>query len=422
MEFKEIYDIKSILNNNDILDIISKHLKVRKIGSNFVCLCPFHKEKTPSFTINKNKQFYYCFGCHEYGNIINFLMKYNGYTFRETLIRLSKNNIYVENTKKNYKITIQNLKIENYKIYNEYLKKAKNLYRNLLIKNNDATFYLKERGIDVNTANFFELGWSGNFKKNLFSIFKDNKEEMLKKFGLVIKNESGFNYNLFYERIMFPIYNMYGYLIGFGGRSMFNNCPKYINSPKTYIFSKSNELYGLWYCIKNIKKLGYVIVVEGYMDVITLLRYGFYNVVSTMGTSVTKYQIKKLMKIVNKIIFVFDGDNSGRKASFKTSILLLPILKDKFKINITCLPSNHDPDSYLKNFGKRQFKLILYKSYSISKFVIYEIKQIYNLKKKNEKFKFLNKLNYLLIKIPECNLKKRIKLNLLFQIKKNKYN
>ncbi|AGF49085.1 DNA primase [Candidatus Kinetoplastidibacterium galati] len=360
--------IQDLLTRVDILDVISKYVQLRKAGSNFVGLCPFHNERTPSFTVNRVKKTYHCFGCGVHGDSISFLMSHLGLSFTDSVKSLASqiglvvpmldNNNFQDEYKRE-------------KIYLDLMIRAQSYYSDLLNISSAAISYLKKRGISNDFIRFFNLGWSDNGYKSLSNIFADYyNNSYLIDVGLVIKKSDENRYDRFRERIMFPIRNQYGAVVGFGARTIANIQPKYLNSPETVIFSKGRELYGLWESRTNIKSKGVVIVVEGYMDVISLTQHGINNVVAALGTSITKDQIRKLLSVSEKIVFSFDGDIAGKNAAWKALLLCISEIKDSNEIRFLFLKDGYDPDLYIKENGKDAFEDCLKKSIPLSKLLI----------------------------------------------------
>ena len=307
--------IQELLNRIDVVDVIDKRVTLKKAGANYVACCPFHEEKTPSFTVSPSKQFYHCFGCGEHGSAISFLIEYEGLTFIEAINELA-NSIGLK---------VPNEAPQKKEISNEYLnleevvKIANIFYQKKLRESSKAITYLKSRGLTGEIAKEFSIGYAPEGWQNLKIPFKEYESEILIKAGLVVKNDNGKYYDRFRNRIMFPIFSDKGKIIGFGGRVIDpEDTPKYYNSPETPLFRKSYELYGLLASRKSIRDKGYVLVVEGYMDVVGLAQKGIKNVVATLGTATTAFHIKKLMRYTQEIIFCFDGDNAGRSAAWRS--------------------------------------------------------------------------------------------------------
>ncbi|AFZ83688.1 DNA primase dnaG [Candidatus Kinetoplastibacterium blastocrithidii TCC012E] len=360
--------VQDLLARVDILDVISKYVRLRKAGSNFVGLCPFHNERTPSFTVNRVKKNYHCFGCGVHGDSISFLMSHLGLSFTESVKSLALQIGLVVPMLDNKEL--QN-EYKKEKIYLDIMFKTQSYYSHLLYSSVAAISYLKKRGISNDFIKFFNLGWSDTRYNSLSKIFSDYYNNIyLIDVGLVIKKSNENRYDRFRERIIFPIKNQYGSVVGFGARTISNTQPKYLNSPETVIFSKGRELYGLWESRINIKSKGVVLVVEGYMDVISLTQHGVNNVVATLGTSITKEQIKKLLNISDKIVFSFDGDAAGKNAAWKALLLCISEINDSNEIRFLFLKDGYDPDLYIKENGKDIFENCLKKSVPLSKMLI----------------------------------------------------
>lgn len=353
------YKINLILSKTNILEIISMFVSLKKNNLNFFGLCPFHNEKTPSFFVSELKQIYYCFGCKKFGNVINFLMEYKKINFISALIFLIK--------RKNIDI---NFNFINQKKYNtnlldiKCLKKLGMTYHLNLMKLKDNNLFLKnflkERCLDDEILKKFQIGYVDDCWDFITNKVRNNEciTNCLIKLGVLIKNdEKNKIYDRFRKRIIFPIRNFYGDIVGFGGRLLSDEKPKYINSPESKIFSKKNELYGIYESSLNEKYLS-VLIVEGYIDVLTLHKNGITNVVGILGSSFTIEHYKMLSKEYKKIIFCFDGDDAGFKAALRTAYYFI-LYSEKTFIGFVFFPKGEDPDSYIKRFGKDNFlKLI----------------------------------------------------------------
>ncbi len=371
--------IDEIINKNDIVEVISKFLKLKKSGANYFACCPFHQEKSASFSVNANKQYFHCFGCGESGNVINFVMKYNGWDFIDTIKYLAQlAGVYLKEStinreqaikKKQHKITIQ-----------DTLRKVVNYYKNHLINSSVASHYLKNRGLNSEVITKFELGFAPNIKNPLANLFKDYLiNQFIQDSGLVIKSEEKI-YDRFRDRIMFPIKNIKGEYIGFGGRIITHGEPKYLNSPETELFNKSEELYGLYEAGRAIRDNNQAIVVEGYMDVIALVQYGISNTVASMGTAATEGHIKKLFRICDNIYFCFDGDTAGQKAAWRALERSIKLVTDLKSVYFTFLPQNEDPDSFIRQNGADNYKeYIKNHSLSMSDFLLKQLSQEINI-------------------------------------------
>ena len=354
--------IDQVLSSTDIVDVIKEKVNLTKNGTNFKGLCPFHNEKTPSFNVSSSKQFYHCFGCGAHGDAIKFIQEHDNLTFIEALTKLAQaaGLELPEKTKKND--TYYNLFISN--------KLAAEFYSRSLENNSEAKTYLENRGIDQGMIETFHLGLSNNKWDDLTNLF--SKEKIINnaiEAGLVIKSNNK-TYDRFRNRIMFPIRNSTGNIIGFGAR-IYNSDDgaKYLNSPETKLFHKSYELYGLYECKKDIAKEKSVIIVEGYTDVIGLYKSDIKNCVATLGTAFTKFHFNKIKRYTNKIIFCFDGDAAGKSAAWKAITNCLPELKDEIQLYLIFLPEGCDPDSYVKD-EKDNFDNLINNPMPLSEYII----------------------------------------------------
>ncbi len=351
--------IDEVVERADIVDLVGKHIKLKRSGANYFACCPFHNEKSPSFSVSSVKQIYHCFGCGETGNSISFVMKYLGLDFVSAIKTLADQYGVVipedANAPKLSKEQKEQHKQRKLNI-NDIMLKSLQYYRKQLLASNYAQHYLQNRGLSSQVVNQFELGFAPPSFNNLANVFADYaKNELLISAGLTIQNDEGRRYDRFRERIIFPIKNIRGEIIGFGGRVLAKGEPKYLNSPETELFNKSKELYGLFEAKKAIRELNQVIVVEGYMDVIALNQYGISNVVATMGTAVTEEHIKILFRLCDNICYSFDGDNAGKKAAWRALERSVGLVTDLKSVNFLFLPDNHDPDSYIREFGVAGF-------------------------------------------------------------------
>jgi DNA primase len=324
----------------DIIDVISEYVNLKRSGANYKGLCPFHPEKTPSFTVSPSKQFYYCFGCGEGGDVISFIRKIENLTFQETLERLAR--------KAGIEYRPQLIKVySKHSLVLSILKEAMEFYKENLKKQRSALEYLiLKRGISEESIERFSLGYAPKAWDSLMLYLKARgfNEAMMKEAGVLSYSEKG-SYDLFRDRIIFPIRNLQGEVIGFGGRVMDDTLPKYINSPETILFKKGENLYGLFEAKEGIKREGYAIITEGYMDVIMCHQKGFTNVIAPLGTALTEKQIMVLRRLTDKIILLYDGDSAGISAA-KRAIPLL--LEQSIKPLIVLLPEGDDPDTFLR--------------------------------------------------------------------------
>ena len=381
--------IQELLNRVDIVDIIDKKIQLKKAGANFIACCPFHQEKSPSFTVSPSKQFYHCFGCGEHGSAISFLIEYEGLSFIEAVNELANTiGLKVPNEEYSEKINInENSKLE------EVLKIANNFYQVQLRKSPRAIAYLKSRGLSGKIAKEFSIGYAPEGWQNLEAAFKNYKDETLINAGLIKKNDQGRYYDRFRDRIIFPIHNSKGIVIGFGGRIINpEDTPKYYNSPETALFQKSYELYGLLAARKEIRDNRYVLVVEGYMDVVALAQNGIGNAVATLGTATTLFHIKKLTRYTDKIVFCFDGDNAGRTAAWRAMNNSLSAVTDNVQLKFLFLPNQYDPDSFIRENSNDAFRVLAKEAIPLTEYIIKYLTQDNDLASQESKVKFLNDL------------------------------
>ncbi len=348
--------IDELLTRTDIIDIIDAYVPLKKAGKNHKACCPFHEEKTPSFNVNQDKQFYYCFGCTASGTAITFLMEHLRIGFVEAIEDLASR-AGMEIPREAYN-SEDSSSLSN-KLY-ELLESITEYYTNELKNNkntNNIINYIKKRNINNETRVEFELGFAPPGWDNLVSNFGKSKEtiKLLVDAGVIIKNDRGSYYDRFRNRLIFPIRDQRGRVIGFGGRVLGDETPKYLNSPETQIFQKGRELYGLFQARKASRDLKDIYIVEGYMDVIALAQFGIKNVVATLGTAATFEHIGKLFRITNKLIFCFDGDKAGKKAAWRALENSLSLLKNGRQVYFIFLPNNEDPDTFVNKNGKNAF-------------------------------------------------------------------
>jgi DNA primase len=395
--------IHDLLNRVNIVDAIDRHVSLKKAGANYIACCPFHNEKTPSFTVSPTKQFYHCFGCGAHGNAINFLMEYSGYSFVEAVQHLaaftgmpmpepqSTPNKGIRPT-----TGTQPDKTATHTIQDAYeaMRIATRFYREQLKQSNSAISYLKHRKLTGDTAARFAIGYAPEGWQNLAAIFPEYNAEktrnILIRAGLMIASDNGKYYDRFRNRIMFPILNQQGQIVAFGGRAVDHSEPKYLNSPETDIFVKGHEIYNLFSARKAIRDAKCVIVVEGYMDVVALSQHGIDYVVATLGTAVTVFHIQKLLRYSDKIIFCFDGDNAGKKAARRALENSLAQLSDGKTIQFLFLPENEDPDSFIHHHGKNAFEQLIAQCIPLSEFLLTAYSQELNLRRNEDRAKFIH--------------------------------
>jgi DNA primase len=385
--------IHDLLNRVDIIDAIDRHVPLKKAGANFVACCPFHSEKTPSFTVSQSKQFYHCFGCGAHGNAISFLIEYSGLSFVEAVKDLAayagmqlpvpaqqtetfSSQTTVDNFSTDQKTANNNSEVSPQELL-DALQAATRYYREQLKVSDKAIAYLKQRGLSGKIAARFGIGYAPSGWQNLEAVFTDYKSgktrKILMQAGLVISDDETKQYDRFRDRIMFPILDQKGRIIGFGGRVLGQEEPKYLNSPETALFEKGRELYNFFSARRAIRATNYAIVVEGYMDVIALAQHGIDNAVAALGTATTGFHIQKLLRQTDNIIFCFDGDKAGRKAAWRALENSLPLLADGKYLSFLFLPEGADPDSYINQFGKASFEQQLQHTLPLSEFLFKEL-------------------------------------------------
>jgi len=379
--------IQEVLNRIDVVDIVDQRVKLKKAGANYVACCPFHQEKSPSFTVSPSKQFYHCFGCGAHGSAISFLMEYEGLTFIESIQSIaSQLGLSVPNEQ-----TTSKSEKSDYLILEQALIQANQFYKKNLRASKEAIQYLKNRGLSGEIAKQFQIGFANQEWQGLQQVFKNYDDPILQSAGLVQKNEAGKLYDRFRNRIMFPIFNAKDNIIGFGGRVIHaDDTPKYYNSPETPLFKKSYELYGLSQSKKGIRDEQNILIVEGYMDVISLHQHGVQNAVATLGTATTVYHLKKLIRYSKKITFCFDGDNAGIEAAWKALNTAVEILEDDLEFYFMFLPEGEDPDTYIRNHSLDDFKKMINQATPLSDFIIKRLTSNNDLNSQENKIKFIN--------------------------------
>lgn len=351
--------VQDLLDRVDIVDVIERYLPLKKAGQNYSACCPFHKEKSPSFTVSPTKQFYHCFGCGAHGSAVGFVMEYQGVNFPEAVRILAEGagmQMPVDDA-------AQAAEVREGPSLLDVLKQASDFYRAQLKVAPVAIAYLKGRGVTGRTAARFGIGYApgGDDWQALKQIFPDyDWSKLLPEAGLVVeKEETKRRYDRFRDRVLFPILNQRNHVIGFGGRIMGAGEPKYLNSPETPVFEKGRELYGLPQARAAIRERGRVLVVEGYMDVVMLHQHGVEYAVATLGTACTPEHVKKLLKLADEVVFCFDGDAAGRRAAWRGLENSLPEVSDGKELRFLFLPAEHDPDSYVQAFGRERFETLL---------------------------------------------------------------
>ncbi len=385
--------IADLVARVDIVEIISNRVQLKKAGNNYQALCPFHNEKSPSFSVSPTKQFYYCFGCGAHGNAISFLMEYDRMEFLDAIETLAHNaGIEIP-----YEINEQ--QNESIKDLYEVLQQANQFYQHHLRDAKDAINYLKERGLTGEICKKYNIGYSPKGWSNLINKYSNQKQQLITS-GLAIEKAPN-NYDRFRERVMFPIRDVRGRVIGFGGRTLGDETPKYLNSPETPVFHKGNELYGLYEARQSNGNLPYMIIVEGYMDVIALAQHGINNAVATLGTATTSKHIQKLFRYTTKIIFCFDGDNAGKKAAWRALENTLPLMRDGVQAQFLFLPEGEDPDTQIRQEGNEEFIKRVNDATPLSEFLFNYLGQQLDLTSVADRAKMAQKTSELLKTMPQ---------------------
>ncbi len=362
--------IQDLLNRLDIVEVIERYVPLKKAGANYSACCPFHNEKSPSFTVSQSKQFYHCFGCGVHGSAIGFVMEHLGLGYVEAIEELARSiGVEVPRERQTAGDTHQKIAPDLY----EVMQTATRYYREQLKLSPRAIAYLKQRGLSGEIAAKFGIGYAPDDWQNLAAAFTNYQDAMLLETGLVFSNDEGKRYDRFRDRILFPIVNVRGQIIGFGGRVLDKGEPKYLNSPETPLFEKGRELYGLYQAQKAIRAAQRVLVVEGYMDVVALAQHGVAYAVATLGTATTPYHVQKLLRITEHIVFCFDGDKAGQRAAWRALENALPQLQDGKRISFLFLPAEHDPDSYIREFGAADFEQRIHEAMPLSSYLLREL-------------------------------------------------
>ncbi|HVO89041.1 MAG TPA: DNA primase [Casimicrobiaceae bacterium] len=362
--------IDTLLARVDIVDVVDRFVPLKKAGANYQACCPFHSEKTPSFTVSPTKQFYHCFGCGAHGTAIGFLMEHAGKTFPEAVEDLARDaGLEVPRVER----AGEKERREQESDLSEILLRAARFYRAKLKAAPRAIEYLKGRGLTGAIAAHFGIGYAPDDWQPLAETFASYDDRALEAAGLVISGDAGKRYDRFRDRIMFPIHDSRGRVIGFGGRVLDSGEPKYLNSPETALFSKGRELYGLYLARNAIRNAGHVVVVEGYMDVVALAQHGVEYAVATLGTATTPVHAQKLFRLADSVVFCFDGDNAGRKAAWRALTNTLPMLADGKDARFLFLPEGEDPDDFVRKRGKAAFERALQGAVPLSEYLLREL-------------------------------------------------
>jgi DNA primase len=387
--------IDQVLNQTDIVDLINGYIDLKNKGKEYTACCPFHGEKTPSFTVSPEKQFYHCFGCGAHGTAINFLMEHEGLQFIEA-IEVLANRLGLEVTTEGGNVHHN----DHHKLYSA-LDKANKHYQQQLRTHQDAITYLKSRGISGEVASIFNIGFAPTGFNNISAALGSQfKQAELINTGLLSDKSENKTYDRFRSRIMFPIKDTRGRTIGFGGRSVDDTMPKYMNSPETELFHKGNTLYGIHEARQALGKIKQLIIVEGYMDVVALSQHNIRNCVATLGTATTAQNIRNLLRSSSDLIFCFDGDRAGRDAAWKALEQILPEFKDGINIRFAFMPQGEDPDSLIRSLGKDAFNEYLNNASALSEYFFANLIKDIDTSSPDGRAQLASKAKPLLAKIP----------------------
>lgn len=361
--------IQELLHRVDIVDLIDGYVPLKKAGANFAACCPFHNEKSPSFTVSPTKQFYHCFGCGAHGTAIGFLMEYSGLGFIDAIKELSARAGLLVPEDEGRRVH-DGPKISG---LTEVMARAAKFYYEQLKRSEKAISYLKGRGVSGEIAQKFGIGYAPEGGQSLAAAFDDYGAAELQLAGLVGKSDDGRLYDRFRDRVMFPILNQKGETIAFGGRLLGDGKPKYLNSPETPLFEKGREVFGLPQARSALRDKDTAIVVEGYMDVVALAQHGVGNAVATLGTATTATHVQKLLRQVDRIVYCFDGDAAGRKAAWRALENSLEALPEQKSVGFVFLPEADDPDSFVRRQGTEAFERLIAQAMPLSEFLLREL-------------------------------------------------
>jgi len=389
--------IDDLVARADVVEVIGRRIQLKKAGREFKACCPFHDEKTPSFTVSPNKGFYHCFGCGAHGTAVGFLMEFDHMSFVEAIESLAGS------------MGVDVPRDESDKPARRYdelfslMAEVEKGWQQGLRNNPSAVDYLKNRGIDGATAQRFGIGfaadgWSAVLDKHGKS---DEAIDRLLAAGLIIRKDNGRHYDRFRERIMFPIRDTRGRCIGFGGRTMGDGEPKYLNSPETVLFHKGRELYGLWEARQALRKIDQLVVVEGYMDVVARARHGVDFSVATLGTATTEEHLNRLFRLSDDVAFCFDGDRAGEKAAWRALETALPHIREGRQVHFVFLPDGHDPDTFVNEFGADAFIKAVDDGVALSDYLIGELASRVDLETVDGKARLAELAKPLVAKVPQ---------------------
>ena len=390
--------IDDLISRSDIVEVINARVPLKRKGKEFTACCPFHNEKTPSFTVSENKQFFYCFGCHAKGNVIGFLMDYEHLSYVDAIESLAADahlDVPHEDGGRANKNT------EDKQPLYDILRQASELFQQQLKSSERAVDYLKKRGLSGEIAKQFKIGYAPDGWDFLISHLGKSKDHLLalSKTGLIVNKDNNKTYDRFRDRIIFPITDQRGRIIGFGGRILDQGEPKYLNSPENTVFHKGFELYGLYETKQALRKIDRIIVVEGYMDVVALAQSGINYAVASLGTATTTEQIQKTFRTTHEIIFCYDGDNAGKKAAWRALENTLTVIRDGMVAKFLFLPEKEDPDTMVRQEGKEAFEQRIKNATPLSEFLFSHLKEESDLSTQEGKAQLASKANKLIEKM-----------------------
>jgi len=406
--------IDDVLARTDIVELIHNHVPLKKAGKNYQACCPFHTEKSPSFTVSVDKQFYHCFGCGAHGNAVSFVMEYERLDFVDAIeelagflnIEVPREEENLSPAQKKQQHIAHQQKQDDY----ELLGKISRFYQQQLKTSPDKTTvidYLKGRGLTGEIVKRFGIGYIGDNWDGMMKVFAKNPTTtaQLVDLGMAIQGETNRPYDRFRGRVMFPIHDKRGRVIGFGGRVLSDGTPKYLNSPETRIYHKGQELYGLFEAKQANKNLTRLVVVEGYMDVVALAQHGVDYAVASLGTATTPEQLQTLFRTVKEVVCCYDGDRAGREAAWRAMDNALPLIRDGFALKFVFLPDGEDPDSLIREQGQQAFENLLDNAKPLSKFLFEHLLNDVDIQSLEGKSSLVEKFQPYLTKLPESTLK-----------------
>ncbi len=384
--------IQDLLTRVDVVDVVGRHVQLKKAGLNYIGLCPFHGEKTPSFTVSPSKQFFHCFGCGAHGTAIGFLMDHRGLSFVEAIGELAQQSgMQVPESAPG-----QAEAAARTRSLTDLLRQASDFYRRQLKDSSVAIDYLKSRAVSGATAARYALGYAPDAWQSLRSVFDSYEDPRLAEAGLVVVGDEGRRYDRFRGRVMFPIRNRRGLVVGFGARVIGDGEPKYLNSPETPVFRKGEELYGLYEALESIRERKRAIVCEGYLDVIQLAQAGLFEAVAALGTAVTAGHVGALFRLTDHVVFAFDGDEAGRKAARRALEAALPVIGDAKRASFAFLPEGEDPDSLVRRGGADAFEAQIGRALPLSRWFVVAVGEGRDLDRAEDRAAMLNEARPLL--------------------------